>query len=194
MLSLNHWRVAGRYVRCVCLIICLGMSASHAAVSVSPWKMAGQNKYLYFCYAALESELPVSATEGAICAADDADAIFVYHDGAWVEVVAGVGGGDSFKTIDAPAGTDPAADSSTDTLLITASGGLTVTGDSAADTLAFVVGNVATATALAANPTACGAGDFVTDIAADGTLTCSTPGGGLTHPQIMTRLAVGGGY
>ena len=54
----------------------------------------------------------------------------------------------------------------------------------------------ATATALAANPTACGAGDFVTDIAADGTLSCATPSGGsgLTHPQVMARLAIGGGY
>ena len=54
----------------------------------------------------------------------------------------------------------------------------------------------ATATALAADPTACGAGDFVTDIAADGTLTCATPSGGsgLTHPQVMARLAIGGGY
>ena len=54
----------------------------------------------------------------------------------------------------------------------------------------------ATATALAANPSPCTAGDFVTDIAADGTLTCDTPAGGsgLTHPQIMARLAVGGGF
>ncbi len=55
---------------------------------------------------------------------------------------------------------------------------------------------VPTASALAANPTACTAGDFVTDIAADGTLTCATPAGGsgLTHPQIMARLAVSGAY
>lgn len=55
---------------------------------------------------------------------------------------------------------------------------------------------VPTASALAANPTACGAGDFVTDIDANGTLTCATPAGGsgLTHPQIMARLAVGGAY
>lgn len=34
------------------------------------------------------------------------------------------------------------------------------------------------ALALASNPTACTSGDYVTDIAADGTLTCSTPPGG----------------
>jgi hypothetical protein len=38
-------------------------------------------------------------------------------------------------------------------------------------------GNADTATALAANPAACSAGEFVTDIAANGTLTCSTPSG-----------------
>jgi hypothetical protein len=49
-------------------------------------------------------------------------------------------------------------------------------------------GNVATATALAANPAACSAGDFVTDIDANGTLTCATPpggGSGLTRAQVM---------
>jgi hypothetical protein len=40
------------------------------------------------------------------------------------------------------------------------------------------VTNVATATALAANPAPCSAGQYVSDIAADGTLTCSTPAGG----------------
>lgn len=34
------------------------------------------------------------------------------------------------------------------------------------------------ASALASNPSACGAGDFVNDIAADGTLSCGTPAGG----------------
>lgn len=44
-------------------------------------------------------------------------------------------------------------------------------------------GNAATASALATDPTACTAGDFVTDVAADGTLTCDTPagGGGITN-------------
>jgi hypothetical protein len=38
-------------------------------------------------------------------------------------------------------------------------------------------GNATTATSLAANPAACPGGQFVTDTAADGTLTCSTPAG-----------------
>jgi len=36
----------------------------------------------------------------------------------------------------------------------------------------------ATATALVTNPTACSSGDYVSDLDADGTLTCSTPAGG----------------
>lgn len=44
-------------------------------------------------------------------------------------------------------------------------------------TVALTDGNIATATALAVNPTACTGGQFVTDIAADGTLTCSSPSG-----------------
>ncbi len=48
--------------------------------------------------------------------------------------------------------------------------------------------NVATATALAANPAACPGGQFVTDIAADGTLTCTTPSGSgdVTGPATNT--------
>jgi hypothetical protein len=49
-----------------------------------------------------------------------------------------------------------------------------------------------TATALAANPSACGAGDFVTDIDADGTLTCDTPAGGtqLTSPTDLQNCSI----
>lgn len=49
------------------------------------------------------------------------------------------GGGNSFATLDAPSGTDPVADSATDTLLLTATAPITVTGDSAADSLTFAV-------------------------------------------------------
>jgi hypothetical protein len=55
--------------------------------------------------------------------------------------------------------------------------------------IAVTSGNVATATALAANPSACGAGDFVTDIAADGTLTCGTPAGGVAWGAITGTLS-----
>ena len=50
---------------------------------------------------------------------------------------------------------------------------------------------VASATALAADPTACGAGNYVTDVAANGTLTCSVPPGTYTLPD-ATNLVTGG--
>lgn len=58
-------------------------------------------------------------------------------DGSYVAMLAagGGGGGDSFKTQNTPAGTDPVADSSTDTLNWTAGTGITITGDSSTDTI-----------------------------------------------------------
>lgn len=44
-------------------------------------------------------------------------------------------------------------------------------------TVALTDGNIATATALASDPSGCSGGQFVTDIAANGTLTCATPTG-----------------
>lgn len=51
---------------------------------------------------------------------------------------------------------------------------------SAGTITAALTGNASTASALAANPAACSTGSFVTDIAADGTLTC-TAGVGLVE-------------
>src|SRR3990170_3089579 len=48
---------------------------------------------------------------------------------------AGGGGGDSFKTINCPSGTDPVADSATDTLQFIAGAGVAITGDAAADSV-----------------------------------------------------------
>lgn len=47
----------------------------------------------------------------------------------------GGGGGNSFATIDCPAGTDPVADSTTDTLQLLASGAMEITGDAGADSV-----------------------------------------------------------
>jgi hypothetical protein len=47
----------------------------------------------------------------------------------------GSGGGNSFETINASSGTDPVADSATDTLNLTAGSGITITGDSSTDTV-----------------------------------------------------------
>lgn len=55
----------------------------------------------------------------------------------------GAGGGDPdqnlFETIDAPSGTDPVADSITDTLVFATSTGITITGDSSADSITIGV-------------------------------------------------------
>lgn len=44
---------------------------------------------------------------------------------------------EAFKTIDCSSGTDPVADSATDTLVLTGGFGMTVTGDSSADSVTF---------------------------------------------------------
>lgn len=49
----------------------------------------------------------------------------------------GGGASNSFTTIDCPSGTDPVADSATDTLTLIAGAGMTITGDSAADSVTF---------------------------------------------------------
>lgn len=48
-------------------------------------------------------------------------------------------GGNSFETVDVPAGTDPVADSSTDTLLITETTPFAITGTAGTDTIDFTV-------------------------------------------------------
>lgn len=53
------------------------------------------------------------------------------------------------------------------------------------------VSTVSTASALASDPTACSAGQYVTDISAAGALTCSTPPGTYTLPD-STSVTTGG--
>jgi len=56
--------------------------------------------------------------------------------------ISGGGAGNSFETMDAPTGTDPVADSSTDTLLLlTTNSAIGITGSSAADSLTFGLNN-----------------------------------------------------
>lgn len=54
-----------------------------------------------------------------------------------------------------------------------------------------VVSPVASASALASDPTACGAGTYVSDISAAGVLTCGTPAGTYTLPA-LTSTVLGG--
>ncbi|HLC28314.1 MAG TPA: hypothetical protein VJL07_02590 [Dehalococcoidia bacterium] len=50
-------------------------------------------------------------------------------------------GGNSFETMDASSGTDPVADSPTDTLIVTGTAPVTVTGDATADSLTIAIGD-----------------------------------------------------
>lgn len=99
------------------------------------------------------------------------------------------GGGNYFETIDAPAGTDPVADSASDTLVVTCSGGLTCTGTAATDTLALALplyaastsegGPATTAAALAANGSNCSAGSYPLGVDAAGAVEgCTVAGTG----------------
>lgn len=58
-------------------------------------------------------------------------------NGSWAACVSGGGSSNSFATMNAPSGTDPAASSATDTLNFTAAGGISITGNSGTKTLAF---------------------------------------------------------
>ena len=75
------------------------------------------------------------------------------------------------------------------------SGTLTVdiTGNAATATSATTASSATTATtasALASDPAACTSGDYVSDMAADGTLTCGTPAGGIGGSTGATDNAV----
>ena len=83
------------------------------------------------------------------------DGTFELCDGATTSVLrvfSTAGASNSFETWNAPAGTDPVADSATDTVNFTAGGGLTITGTSSTDTIDFTIGDVETlTTSFAAN-------------------------------------------
>lgn len=82
----------------------------------------------------------------------------------------GSGGGgaasNSFETIHPSSGTDPVADSSTDTLNMSGTAPVTVTGDSTTDTVTFSLADV--------TPD-CSAKEFVSAVGANGALTCGQP-------------------
>jgi hypothetical protein len=56
-----------------------------------------------------------------------------------------------FQTFDASSGTDPVADTTTDTLIVTGTAPITVTGDAAADSLTIALGDVALTTNTSGN-------------------------------------------
>jgi hypothetical protein len=66
--------------------------------------------------------------------------------------------------------------------------GIQITGTAAGTFSGNFLGNATTATALAANPTDCSAGQFANAIAANGNLTCATPSGGAAWGGITGTL------
>ena len=108
--------------------------------------------------------------------------------------IAGGAGGNSFETLSVPAGTNPVADSSTDTLTITETSFLTITGTAATDTIDItqVTTDLGTDGLIAANAVALTTdttGNYVADV---------TAGVGLTKSSSASEgqtvdLAVGAG-
>ena len=105
----------------------------------------------------------------------------------------GGGGGNSFETISIPAGTNPVADSSTDTLTITETSFLSITGTAGTDTIDITqvttdLGNdgliAANAVALATDTT----GAYVADLTATADET-TVSGGGAENATITIGIA-----
>jgi hypothetical protein len=95
-------------------------------------------------------------------------------DGGFLTLTAGSTGSTNEKVLSA--GTN---------ISITAGGVVSVTGTVASSTSA------GTATALASDPVACGAGSYVSDVSAAGVLTCSTPPGTYALPDSTSGVTGG---
>lgn len=80
---------------------------------------------------------------------------------------------------------------STNERILTAGTSTSINTATAGQVKVDVVSPVATASALASDPTACGGGQYVSDISASGALTCSTPPGTYVLPD-ATAAVTGG--
>jgi hypothetical protein len=146
---------------------------AEAALTVSSWKPAGAVRYLFFCWADALVDLPGTAPEGSLCSVEATNATYAYHDGAWA-AISGAGGG---------------APTTVDYLVKTADAGLSAeraVTDTSTVTWDWGTSGQAKATAIGVTCTDC--------ITATEIDESTLPASGLTHPQIMARLAVGGGY
>lgn len=103
------------------------------------------------------------------------------------------GGGNTFETVDVPAGTDPVAESSTDTLVITETSPLVITGDSSTDTIDITWSSVdigsdgtvqANAVALGTDTT----NNYVATIADSGNTTVTVANSGTENAAVTLNV------
>lgn len=110
---------------------------------------AGSSHYVGFEAPALTANqvwtLPSTDGTAGYCLVTDGSGVL-----SWAENGSG-SATDTFKTIACPAGSNPVADSATDTLTFTAAGGLVITGDSATDTVAFSTSGLISTSGLSAD-------------------------------------------
>jgi hypothetical protein len=93
----------------------------------------------------------VGNQEGDARVVIDEGAVYAWDGSSWV-AGGGGGGGDSFGTIQVPAGTNPVADQTNDTLTLESSdSSITITGNSTTDTVNFVVASDGVANTQLAN-------------------------------------------
>lgn len=182
--------------------LALAAGPAHAANTTVCWKVLASQPCIKFVVGDTESGLPSSGVpEGVAAWAKDSDQLLCYYGGSWQPCNdGGTGGGDPTLAGDVDGSgsandlDEAAVESELESVLDLSDLQGAVADSQVPNTI--TVDLAATSTALAANPSPCTSGDFVTDIAADGTLTCSTPdtGSGLSQPQVLARLAVGGGF
>ena len=124
----------------------------------------------------------VSVTNATLT--DDGDGTYTLSTGG--------GGSNSFETLDVPAGTDPVADSATDTLTFTETSFLTITGTVATDTIDItqVTTDLGTDGLIAANAVALATdttGAYVADLSAT-TDETTVSGGGAENATVTIGL------
>lgn len=132
---------------------------------------------------------PVLAAMTGACTGPDV--VVVYNAlGVGVCTATSGGGGNSFETMNAPSGTDPVADSATDTLNITCAGGLTCTGTAGTDTLDFTISS-----AFPANTTSTASNFFAAYNSTTGAFTKAQPAfsdltGAATDSQVPDTITI----
>lgn len=174
-------------------------SSASAANTIVCWKVIASQPCIRTLVGDTEAGLPSSGVpEGFPAWAKDTDQLVCYYGGSWQPCNEGGGpGGDptlagdvdglgSANDLD-----EAAVEAELEAVLDLAELQGAVADSQVPDGITVTL--AATATALAADPSACPGGEYVTDIAASGSLTCAavSGGSGLTHPQVLSRLSLG---